>query len=168
MSTHRVMGIALAGLLFVAACGGGNGVDRSSDTVAGAETTESVYLIDIPPTTDGAAPGASSDFCQLNLDISESSEMALNPETADPAAVERWFDEEFPRLYDRLVEVAPAELRADLEVVGSGIRAFRDALARVDWDPALAFTDPALQELLQDTELAAAGARLDEYCGLGE
>lgn len=168
MSTHLFSGAALAGLLAVAACGGSDEANRGSDAVAGTETTESIYLIDIPPTTDGAAPGASSDFCQLNLEISDSSEAALSPETADSAAVERWFDEEFPRLFDRLVEVAPDELRADLELVGSSILAFRDALARVDWDPALVFTDPALQELLQDTELAAAGARLDAYCGLGE
>ncbi|MFM8268484.1 MAG: hypothetical protein ACKOA2_10740 [Ilumatobacteraceae bacterium] len=168
MTTHLFSGAALAGLLVVAACGSGNEADRSSNAVAGSDTTVPVYLIDIPPTTDGAAPGASSDFCQLNLEISESSESALSPETADSAAVERWFDEEFPRLFDRLVEVAPAELRADLELVGSSILAFRDALARVDWNPALVFTDPALQEFLQDTELAAAGARLDAYCGLGE
>lgn len=168
MSTHLFSGAALAGFLVVAACGGGSEVDRSTDAASGTETTVPVYLVSVPPTTDGAAPGVSSDFCQLNLEISESSETALNPETADSAAVERWFDEEFPRLFDRLVEVAPDELRADLELVGSSILAFRDALARVDWNPALVFTDPALQELLEDTELAAAGARLDAYCGLGE
>jgi hypothetical protein len=149
------IGLAVSGLLAVAACGGD---DDSADTTATEQTADATTAPgDSATTVAGSDATTSGDIAADCRELAEEFANALggaaNP-TADP--------EEIAGAFSRLAENVPADLRDDVELVGDALGTYAEVYAKVADDPTKAATDPdvlaALQELATPEYTAATQA----------
>jgi hypothetical protein len=143
--------VVLAALALVGACSGDGGeegaVSSSSSTTAAPEFTG-----------DPASP-----FCEelRTLDV----EAVLGPQASTPAEVRDGFAR-LIEVLDGLTELAPQDIRPDVELVAGGIRALDEVLAEIGHDFAALPETPYAQEVLEasnDPVYVGAGDRLDAY-----
>lgn len=192
MTTRRhsvrfaALGLAVSGLLTIAACGG----DDSDDTPTTTDAAVTTVAAD-----DSAAPDDSADAADpADTDASTDETAAdMGEEAGDEGATDATFDtsdvdalsaEECQALYqdfaglgldpsgqspedvddafDALSNALPGDLQGDLELMRDAFAAFQDVAANAQNDP----TNPEYLEALEalDTpEFAEASARLDAY-----
>jgi hypothetical protein len=174
----KLLGVLIALIMIVAACGGSGDSSSDGNAISGAGGSSSnddstPSNDDSTPSNDDGTPSSSDsggssggDFCFLAADL----------EDADPFGDEFGFDafneEFFDRLddtFDEIVDRSPPEIRADTETMRDGIADLGDILDEFGYD----ITDPGLITAFQtfDTsEFEAASDRVNDYaiseCGI--
>lgn len=163
-------GLAVSGLLALAACGGDDG--SSSETTSSAATTgptgsasadDSTTVASGAGTTVAGAPATSAggalgtDCRALAQEFAAALGGATNP-TADPAQIGDAFSQ--------LAASVPADLKDDVELVGGALGRYAEVYAGVGGDPATAATHPDVLAVFQELatpEYTAATQALNTY-----
>jgi hypothetical protein len=157
---RRRIVVLIAAMVALSACGGGS--DSSTGSTTSVAATSSTTVPDdtaaTTPTPDNSAPDATpddtasgdtapdatqdtptytgdagSDWCVAARDLEVASAALDDVEFADPAAVEAAFEAMIPRL-ESAVELAPPELRSDVERSLESLELLQEALIEVDYD----------------------------------
>lgn len=144
--------IAATAMMFTAACGNGSSKkNASANATVGSGTTTTVKF----------SGSSSSKFCDLARSLAQKTKVGPN---VDLRKVYQDFDNEAPQIE----AAAPAAIKADVETVVAGIRAFKNTLAAVNYDATK--LDPASVQALQDPKFTEAATRLSQYyqqvCGV--
>lgn len=186
---RRIGAVLFALLLVAAACGGGD--DEATPTSAseaaqpadeavtptqvedseGEETEpadEQESPVEREPSGDAPDPGSGSEsnFCGFIAQADEE----LNPDPAgfDPDSF-RELIEQTQRVLERAQELAPDEVRSDVALIAEAYEGFASLLEEYDYNimavSTAAADDPRLLALESD-ELAAASARIGQFCGV--
>ena len=139
--------VAAAILLLLPAC-------SSKEKDEGATPTTAVE-----PSTTAPSRIIGGPFCEHALGFNEQN-ARVGPELPNPQQLRTTFEQAAKTIEDA-ERVAPAEVKADVEVLASTFRQFVTALEQVNFD----FTKlpPAQIATLQSSEVTAAGERLDAY-----
>lgn len=177
---RRSIVLALTGAITVASVLAGCGNDattlpKASTTVAGSgDTTAGGDTMPADDTTPMSGD-SDSDYCQLVRKYNEESTIfddLFTTDTPDPAKMKAAF-ETMQGLIAQLVSIAPAEVKADAQIMGDATNQMIALIAKYDYDftALLASEDAnALNDLFASTEVAAASDHLDQYdqqvCGV--
>ena len=139
--------LTTAALLAAAGCGGGS----SSSSQASAE-----------PGTQPAS-GDTAEFCKrarAELEDVTTQLQPLSDATASPETIKKKL-QAVERGYVRVVAIAPAEIRPDLETLLKAVRSLNQSYADNNYDPAAAIA--ALVPLLNDQKLTQASDHLGAW-----
>jgi hypothetical protein len=158
-------------VLFAAACG-----DDSSSLTGEPEDADAGSVDDGSADDDSAddgsedmADGSGSDFCNFDAGIDEGMD-SIDPSFSNPEEIEATFEQLMDDI-DQAVDMAPDELRADVELLADGVSGLVEVLAEYDFNflaiPESATDDPRMAAL-EDPAYEAASARIDAYCGFDD
>ena len=115
---------------------------------------------------DPPVGGDSGAYCAISAEQNAQDD-DFNVATATPEEAERYFTEGRDRLREA-IDVAPEEIRGDLQVILEQIETFSEVLAENDWDFFASMDE--LGSLLENAEMDAADSRLEEFdedvCGI--
>jgi len=177
---RRTLSLAATGTLVIALLLAGCSSDAAtlpSASTTAASSGDTTPAGDTTP-SDGTTSfegDANSEYCQLVRKYDEESGLfddLFATDTPDPAEVEAAFGG-MKDIIDQLVASAPAEVKADAQVMGASTQKMVDLLAEYDYDlmALLASEDAnALNELFNSAEVATASEHLDQYdqqvCGI--
>ena len=155
-------------VLLAAACGDSPTSTEGTGSAAGstAATTTASNTSDDSTTLPPIGPGTGTEFCDYQTELNNL-DTPFDHADATPADFEKFYTETVPAALAHSAELAPAELQADIAKVNEGIAALGTALAANGWDAATAYTDPAMQAVLNDPAFEQASTVIDSYCGYG-
>lgn len=168
--TGRLAKLALTLALLAAACGGGDEGATTTDAPSGNGTEPAQTTTTAAPTTTAADISANpgDDFCAFITAYAEEVEQEFDVIGMSPAELEAAFTANLDAM-NQARDLAPNELRADVELFVDAYGGFIDFLAEYDFN-FLALTEEALNDprlqALEDPALEAAGKRIEEYCGI--
>ena len=141
-----------AGVVLLAACGGGDNADSASSTTAGATDA-----------AESSADSGGSDFCTQAADIDQRVEEGLAGLNDDDPSV----PDAFRQIAEELRNIeAPAAISSDWESLAGGLDGMADAFADFD------ITDPESLTALDEAEsrLSTASTNVENYlrdeCGI--
>jgi hypothetical protein len=174
----RMRSLTIVLVILAAACGGGDGDDAAapqggsdSTTTAGAVATTAgaVTTTAAVATTAAAVTGNPGDeFCQYLTDHATEFAEQFNIMSMSADEIEAALRANLDAM-NHARDIAPSELRADVEAYAVAYGGFIDFLDEYDFNflsmPEDAMDDPRLQAL-DDPALNESGARIEEYCGL--
>jgi|GEM_PF-6199327 hypothetical protein len=184
--TPRLLAVLLAGTLVLGACGDDDAEDAADPDEATTSTTAPEDGEDDAATDDDATDDGSDgaddegsgdfdasilagidDFCDLDDVDDEAIDQLF--ESEDPAERREGYDV-FRAFFVRALQIAPSELKGDLQSMADGMEPFLDLLEEHDYDfmamYAASESDPELAarlEALEDPELQAASDRVDVW-----
>jgi hypothetical protein len=165
--------------LVVSSCGGGD--DSEAATSAPPESSApattapggsddgdggDVTTTGAPPTTADVGDGSTTDFCAYVGDLDESQEVI--DDSFDPDTFRASIEAALEAL-DRARDLAPAEIRNDVEVVAGTFEDFAELLEEYDYDlMAIAVGAPDDPRFLafDGEEIVAASERIGAFCGI--
>jgi ABC-type glycerol-3-phosphate transport system substrate-binding protein len=153
--------VVLGAAITLAACGGGSSNDRA-DAPATTRLSDTQSAGTGPPDTNFTGAG-SGDYCRLARAYATSAQKFTAPTNA---AELRQVFADASRDINAAAAVAPAEIKADVQVVAQGLSAIIAGMEAADYDlTRLATTPPSLPP-----NFDAASVRLEAYardvCGL--
>jgi hypothetical protein len=163
MMTPRILiAAALTAAVVVVGCGGddegGSQPTAAAVTTApaagGVSTTAASATTKAPattmaPGTTKAAASTLSEFCAKGgPGLAQANGLSSGAAAASPAELRKQFEQLAPVLAD-LPKVAPAELKADVELVSKALGTIVTALAKVNYDVTKMVTDPAAMQSMQ-------------------
>jgi len=135
-----------------------------------------------PQPSSGAGIVESSDWCKLARDYNNQSSAiadSFKNIDKDPAKAKqqlanayRGLRLKFKALFDKAAQVAPAEIRSDLKLLGDALNSFMDALAAADYDLQKMAQNysKVLQTTFTDPKFIKASTNVGEYdakhCGI--
>lgn len=111
----------------------------------------------------GSGPGAGTEFCAINGSLDAVASDAIDAD-GTPAALQQFFEVEFPEQFARMTAAAPADLVDDMAVLGAGFTSLGRLFADNGWDLEAAYNDPELNNVLDNQAYVDAGTAVDEYC----
>ena len=162
----------VAGLL--AGCGGGSSTLPPASTTAAGATGDTMGGGATDGTTVFSGNG-DSDYCQLVREYDQQTtafDDLFSGDTTDPAEMAAAFAQ-LQQVVDQLVSIAPAEVKADAQVMGDATKQMIALIAKNDYDftKLMSSADAtALNDLFNSQEIAAASDHLDQYdqqvCGI--
>jgi len=117
--------------------------------------------------TGEVVPGAGigTEFCDVNTELNETPS-PLDDSEPTPEALNEYFSTTFAEMFARFAAAAPADMLDEVTVLGQGMDAFTEVLAANDWNIEGAFSDPALEAVMTNSDFEEAGSRVDSYCGM--
>lgn len=153
----------------MAACSSAGDPPAADSTAAEASTSALTTVPSTAPPSTASAPAptdAPVTWCDAAREVEEASDAVDTVDFADPIALERAMSD-LVELTESALDVAPADLVADVRTTLDGMIAFRDELAAVDYE----FLEADLAVLADpDGTLEAAGDRIEQYnfaeCGI--
>ncbi|MGB8859503.1 MAG: hypothetical protein WCC60_09615 [Ilumatobacteraceae bacterium] len=142
-------------------------VDDTSvdDTFVDDTFVDDTFVDDTFPSdsVDPNAPGIGTEFCSVSDELNNDD---FDPFSAPPDEVQAYFETDFADMFNRLKAATPDELTADVATIASLYDTLIASLRKNGWDMNAAFDDPAIQTAMSASEIDAAGANLDAYCGI--
>lgn len=147
---------AVLAVLMVLSTACGDSLTASETTVRDASTTTAAPI----------GPGTGTEFCDYQTELNDL-DTPFDHTDSTPADFEKFYTETVPAALARSAELAPPELQADIAKVNEGIAALGEALAAYAWDANAAYSDPAMQAVVNDPAYDRASTVIDSYCGFG-
>jgi len=145
MKLRRVLLVVLLSVAFVGACGGGDDDDTAAEPAASDDADSG--------SNGGIGDIFDAERCAREVSrMAEAQAAALQAATGNVATLE-----EAAEAFEELADAAPAEIRADMQIVAEGYTEYTRILAEANFDPSGG--QAPSQESLE--KLQEAGERID-------
>ncbi len=131
--------------------------DDAVSTGASSDTT-----LAATDTTVAAGTGGAGDFCTKYKEVDELSVLNNLDQDATPDQIQAALDQAATDV-NELVQVSPAEVRADVETIEDAFGRLKSAIEDANYDMTTLSTDAQLQADLSNGDVDGAGQRLSDY-----